>query len=245
VGCPSDPGRITCTNVTTSNLIAMAYVRSSYEFDGRVVGDYGPFADRYDIAVKVPEGATKEQIRLMWQNLLAERFKLKVHREPKEMQGYDLVVARGGPKMQQAAETPPPGDASPPSMTANGPVTIPHLGSDGFPELAPGPGRMMAMMGGKARWREAAATAEEIASMLSAQSRQPVIDATGLKGKYSFTLSWVAGLAENRAAIADASEPEGPTLIEAVQSQLGLRLEPKKVQVRILIVDHVEKPTEN
>jgi uncharacterized protein (TIGR03435 family) len=110
VGCPSDPGRITCTNITVSNLISMAYGLSRHEFEG-IGGGNGPSADRYEVAVRVPDGATKEQIKLMWQALLAERFKLKVHREPKEMLGYDLVVAKGGPKMQEVAETPPASDA--------------------------------------------------------------------------------------------------------------------------------------
>jgi uncharacterized protein (TIGR03435 family) len=112
------------------------------------------------------------------------------------------------------------------------------------------------MMGGKARWRQDAATTEGIASMLSTQLDQPVIDATGLNGKYAFTLSWVTGqLSAGRGAASagqseggspiEVSDPEGPTLVDAVQGQLGLRLEAKKVAVQILVVDHVEKPTEN
>jgi uncharacterized protein (TIGR03435 family) len=251
VGCPSDPGRIACTYMTVSALIWLAYEPSRLE---GITGDIGRFANRYDVYVKVPPGSTKEQIRLMWQNLLAERFKLKVHHEPKEVQGYDLVVAKGGPKMKEAAETPPASDSPPPTLVPTGAISAPHLGSDGFPELRPG--TTSAMVANKARWRQDAATPEGIATMLSSQLGQPVHDSTGLKGKYAVTLSWVTGppgagrgaaVAQPEAGspIAESSEPEGPTLIEALQSQLGLRLEPKKVTVQVLVVDHVEKPTEN
>ena len=250
MGCHRDPGRSVCTNIHVDWLISMAYGVSSDQISG-LSGDTGS----YEVAVKLPPGATREQIALMWQDLLAERFKLKVHRESKEVQGYALVVAKGGSKMQVAAEAQRATDAPPPSLAPAGPVTGPRLGSDGFPELRPG--MSMAMMGNKARWREAAATTERIASVLSAQMRQPVVDATGLEGKYAFTLSWVAGSLsagrgaaaagqpEGGALIADASDPDGQLLTDAIQSQLGLRLEPKKVPVQMLVVDHVEKPTEN
>ncbi len=86
VGCPSDPGRITCTNMNMANLVAMAYGIAHYQLAGLSPMD----TERYEIAVKVPEGATKDQIKQMWQNLLAERFKLAVHRETKEVPVYEL-----------------------------------------------------------------------------------------------------------------------------------------------------------
>ena len=79
VGCPSDPGRITCTNMNMANLVTMAYGIAHYQLAGIDPSDM----ERYEVAVKVREGATKDQIKLMWQNLLAERFKLAVHRETK------------------------------------------------------------------------------------------------------------------------------------------------------------------
>jgi uncharacterized protein (TIGR03435 family) len=113
------------------------------------------------------------------------------------------------------------------------------------------------MMNGKARWRASNETMEQLATMLGVQLGQPVKDATGMKGKYDFTLSWAnepfggrGGAmpgSEGGAPGASLAEPDnGPTLLQAIQSQLGVKLESKKTQVEILVVDHVEKvPTEN
>jgi uncharacterized protein (TIGR03435 family) len=247
VGCPGDPGRITCTNMNMANLVTMAYGIAHYQLSGLSPTDM----ERYEVAVKVPDGATKEQIKLMWQNLLKERFKLAVHRETKEVPVYELVVAKGGIKMQEALD-PPPADAPPPPRPESGPGPRMKLDKDGFPEL--GPGTSMAMMGGKARWRNNKATMKDVASMLAAQVGQPVTDATGLTGKYAFTLSWATGGGRPIAAptggdtpLAGMNDPdEGPTLFSAIQSQLGLKLEQKKGSIEMLVVDHVEKaPTEN
>jgi len=249
VGCPSDPGRITCTNMNMANLVTMAYGIAHYQLVGLSLGD----TDRYEVAVKVPEGATKDQIKLMWQNLLAERFKLAVHRETRQVTVYELSVARGGLKMKESVEEPPPAaDAPPLPPPANpGPRKL-TLGKDGFPEL--GPQTSMAMMGNKARWRAAKATSASIASMFAAQLGQPVTDATGLTGKYDFTLSWVTesrggnrGAAGSDPPLAGMDDSDaGPTLVQAIQSQLGLKLEQKKGPMEVIVVDHVERvPTEN
>jgi uncharacterized protein (TIGR03435 family) len=251
IGCPSDPGRIVCTNVTVGSLVTRAYGLSRLEFENTPALN----EERYEVAVKLPAGASGEQIRLMWQKLLAERFKLKAHRETRQVQGYNLSVAKGGPKILEGAEPSPPVNAPPPSMSPNAPVPEPpRLGADGFPEVGSRTG--VVGIGNKARWGARAVTMEQVASTLSLQLGQPVRDSTGLTGKYAFTLSWVtepsnsqatpsSGQPGGDASVIQASDPEGPDLIEAVQRQLGLRLEPMKVPVQVLIVDHVEKPTEN
>lgn len=246
VGCPADPGRITCTNMTMANLVTVAYGIAHYQ----LIGLDPTSRDRFEIAIKIPDGATKDEIKLMWQNLLADRFKLKVHRETREVPAYELSVAKGGPKLQESVEEPPPAADAP--RPAPGPGRGPKLGADGYPELGPGMG--MAMMNGKARWRAKKYTTEQLANMLGIQLGQPVANATGLEGKYDFELYWATG-GPRRAAIAgqsdggavpEATDSEGPTLIEAVQKQLGLKLQPKKSPVEVVIVDHVERvPTEN
>ena len=258
VGCQGgpaggDPGRITCTNINLANLVQMAYGISHYQLAGISPTDQ----DRYEIAVKLPEGTTKDQVGIMWQNLLAERFKLVTHREQRDVQRYELVIAKGGPKMQVAAEEPAPNPdkpaAPPPPDTA--PRTRMQLGKDGYPDLTPG--MSMAMMGNKARWHGIRQSAPQIAGMLSSQLGQPVSDATGLTQKYDFVLSWVTGPGGRGAAAASQSDgnspiaalgeaDEGPNLVTAVQSQLGLKLEQKKGTMEVLVVDHAEKaPIEN
>jgi uncharacterized protein (TIGR03435 family) len=260
VGCnggpgTKDPGMITCTNMNLANLVTMAYGIAHYLLSGLGIAD----SERFEIAAKPPEGATKEQVKLMWQNLLADRFKLKVHRENKEITGYELVVAKGGLKVKESAPPPPATDdaAAPAPPRPDGPPKF-HMGKDGFPELPAGRGPSMIIVNDRARWRASEATMEQLASMLGGQLGQPVKDATGLKAKYDFSLFWanesfsgsraaaVAG-PEGGAPVPGLIEPDpGPLLLQAIESQLGVKLEQKKTMVEILVVDHAEKvPTEN
>src|SRR6185369_276003 len=160
-----DPGRYTTENMSLSNLISTAYDLKRYQYSGPSWLD----GERFDIVAKVPEGATKEQFRVMLQNLLAERFKVAVHREKKEMQVYELLVAKGGLKIKESveepAETPPGGPAAgssgtaapppppPPPPGGGGPMPRFELDKEGFPILPrsfAGKGPMMIMMNGRA-----------------------------------------------------------------------------------------------
>ena len=274
----NDPGRYTCSFCNLSMLMTQAYDVAAYQLTIPAALNEG----RFEVTAKVPEGATKEQFRLMLQNLLAERFKMTVHREKKEAQVYELTVAKGGPKMQESEPEPAKepvtktGDAPAPPPPPPGGRDPSPMGADGFPVMPKArPGRPMMFMGmGRARMQATAESMEELAKMLSNQVAKPVTDATGLKGKYDFTLTWdgardifgfggglpiappppggsaASGLGTTGNAatpLAGASEMETqPTIFAALQSQLGLKLEQKKGQVDVIVVDHAEKvPTEN
>jgi uncharacterized protein (TIGR03435 family) len=99
-----DPTRFTGQYISLNSLIAMAYKVRPWELS--TPGWLR--TEMFDIAVTIPEGATREQFELMMQNLLAERFKLKFHREPREMPIYELVVAKGGPKLKESTNGPEP-----------------------------------------------------------------------------------------------------------------------------------------
>jgi uncharacterized protein (TIGR03435 family) len=253
VGCRGGPGskdpiQYTCQNMDLSGFVTIAYGTSYYQL---TAPDWMRTA-RFDLRAKVPEGASKDQFKLMLQSLLADRFKLAVHHETREIGKYDLVVARNGPKLKPAGEPQAPKDAPNEPPRAPGP---PQRDKDGYPILsASRPG--MAMMNGKARMYEPGITMEMLAGRLSGQMGKPVTDATGLQGKYEVSLYWSAEMmrappiaAPGGAPIPVASTPDGdsgPTLQQAVQDQLGLRLEPKKGPADFLVVDHMEKaPTEN
>jgi uncharacterized protein (TIGR03435 family) len=184
---------------------------------------------RFDVNARVPPGATRDQYHLMLQNLLAERFKLALHHETKEVTTYDLVVAKGGPKLKEAAvdpNAPDPGLQPPPSVPS------------------PPPGYTGPVYMGISRQ-----TMERLAAMLAAQLGLPVTDATGLKGHYDGgPLHWSPSGANLSASDAsdDAAVDSQPALLQAVQEQLGLKLLPKKGQIDVLVIDHIEKvPTEN
>jgi uncharacterized protein (TIGR03435 family) len=233
----SDPGLFTCTNYNLANLVSYAFDLRAYQFSG---ADYAD-RKRYNITAKVPPGTTKEQFKLMFQNLLVERFKLAYRYEKKESDVYDLVVTKGGLKMKES----PPADSTPQSTPQPARSRQVTLGADGYPDIPPvrRGGSAMYQMNGRARWASSETTMEDLVQGLSAFVGRPITDATGLKGKYDFTLSWVIG---SGVEVAASDNDAGPSLVEAVREQLGLKLEPKKGTVDVFVTDHVEKtPTEN
>jgi uncharacterized protein (TIGR03435 family) len=237
----SDPGTFRCLNCTLYSLVKTAYgIRFTFGFSGP---DWLQSL-RFDVSAKVAAGATKEAFQGMMQVLLSERFKLVVHREMKQMQVYELTVGKNGPKFKEAVPKDAPHDDDPPPAKLK-------RDSDGFPILTPG--MSMAMIPGRARVRSENQPIEWFTEMLSVQLQCPVLDATGLKANYDFTLSWAF---EDRSSASPpdiggappAAELESyiPSLITAVESQLGLKLQQRKGQAEVLVVDHMEKvPTEN
>lgn len=153
-----DPGRLVCGNMSAEVLILRAYGISSWQ----LTGPDWLRTTQFDITANVPARATKEQVAEMWRNLLAERFRLKVHHESRETPQFDLVVAKNGPKLKQA-----PDDGGPSKMGSLGrrrpDFTYLHL-----PKT----------------------TIAGLASTLSLQGNQPVNDMTGLTGNYDVELSW-------------------------------------------------------
>jgi uncharacterized protein (TIGR03435 family) len=223
----SDPGMFTCRNCSLYWVLADAYPIHGYDFSGP---DWLQ-NERFDFFAKIPAGATREEFQKMLQNLLAERFKLSVHRENRPMQVYELTVAKNGPKVKKSAPQEPSAEDA-----ASGP---PKRDADGFPILTRG--ISMAMIPGHARMQSESQPLTWFAEQLSQQLQMPVTDATGLAGNYDFTLSW--SWDEN---VPGAQATAQADLIRAVQSQLGFTLERKKGRWEVLVVDHMEKtPTEN
>jgi len=224
-----DPTRIDYHNISMSGLICHAYGIEYYQ----IVGPEWITMERYEIAARLPAGTSQEQFHLMLQNLLAERFKLRVHRDRKELPRYSLTVAKNGPRFKPHVNTPPPADGtSSDRPKASGPM---KTDGNGYPILDAG--TTMAMMNGRARIRYEDANIAMLAGMIAGQLRAPVNDETGLTGKYDFLLSWGVQAAESENA------PDLPT---AVQEQLGLKLERKKGTVDVIVIDQVERtPTGN
>ena len=265
-----DPGRINYPGVTLKYLLFTAYDVKPFQVSGPSIID----TERFDIVATMPPGTTKEQFRIMLQNLLAERFGLKMHRDSKEMAMYSLTVTKGGPKMKPS-QGEPTVEADAPFVPPPGPPGPPKMGADGFPDLLPvggRPGIFNIMMPGRAKMVAQWQSMHDLAERLSNQLSKPVVDETGLAGKYDFTLIYLpeqmtapmgmaapppppppAGGAGPVTGGGDGRGPGGtpdsepvPTLVAALQSQLGLKLDAKKGPVPIIVVDHVEKtPTDN
>ncbi len=237
VGCnggpgTKDPGLFTCTNMNVSNLVTRAYATDLYRVAGLEWTQ-----QMFEISARIPEGTTKEQFDVMLQNMLIDRFNLAVHHESREIVKYDLVVAKNGPKFKKAP------DASLVNPDAPKPPTGPNkitTDAAGMPVFAPGQAGM-AMNSKGARMFQPRMTMERLASQVGAQMGKPVSDATGLEGEYEVGLYWAPdSLSSNKPDAADPGDT-GPTLTQALQEQLGLRLEQKKGPVDFLVVDHVDK----
>ncbi len=243
----ADPGRWTCEHVPLGDLVRVAYDLRTFQVAGPPWMENAHFA----ITAKVPPGATLVDLRTMLQTLLGERFRMTVRREKKEVAGYELAVAKDGPKLR---ESPPLAEGEPeiPPPPKERPRVA--LGPDGYPLIPPGLAVTMTM-GFRARRQAIRESMETLARNLSGQIGKAVVDATGLKGKYDFTISWIydgpgapalPAPGADRSALPPAVDPTGPTIFRAVQEQLGLRLEAKKVAIDFLTVESAERtPIEN
>lgn len=240
----ADAGMLRYTNVSLKDCIRVAYRVKDFQVQGP---DWLGSA-RFDIVAKLPDGVSQDQVPEMLVSLLAERFKLTVHRESKEHAVYALVAAKGGPKLKPA-ETPAP-DAAP---AADGPR----------PPGAPPRGAMMMMMDpGGMHLKASSATLPGLAEAISRFCERPVVDKTGIAGQYDFDLVFAPETTRGMRALGDGHMPpppgDGPprgdseappekagTIYEAVQ-RYGLKLEPRKDNLDILTIDHIEKePTAN
>jgi uncharacterized protein (TIGR03435 family) len=249
----ADPTRISYTWVLVRRLLMTAFGVPLDQISGSdwVMGQDA----RFDIVANVDPGATKEQAAEMLLNLLKERFHLTFHREKKDFDMYALVVAKGGPKLKDAA----PADGPPPPPPQPGtPAPRPVLDRDGFPQLPAG--RTFAQGAGNNgvnRVTFRMSTPQGLLGMLGFDlGNARTVDKTGLTGKYDFTLEYsqsglpgLTGRGGLKAAppggAADTGDP-APDLFSALEKQLGLKLEKSKTQLDVVVIDHMDKtPTEN
>jgi uncharacterized protein (TIGR03435 family) len=202
-----DPRQLTCMYTPLSALLTTAYGLKRYQINGPNWLD----SERFDVVEKLPGETTKEQYRLMLQNLLAERFKLTLHHQTKELPMYALVVGKDGPKMKPSEEEPAGKDATsqdeapsaplPPPPTPPTPSPglpeRPKMDADGFPVLPPGMRKvtvnMMNAKTGRFRMLASHESMPHLAEMLGNRLGRPVMDETGLKGLYDFILEYAPG----------------------------------------------------
>jgi len=159
-----------------------------------------------------------------FQKLLTDRFQLKTHREDRVMPFYAIVAAKGGIKMKPSDE-----NSDVKQLGQSGPT---NSGVQGAPGIrVRGRGKIVAVR----------TTVEQLARYMtfarSDDIDRPVLNKTGLSGEYDFTLEWTPGIAPDDA--------DSPSLFTAIQEQLGLKLEPQKGPVEVMVIDHAELPSEN
>jgi uncharacterized protein (TIGR03435 family) len=263
-GSTSGPGQYAVTGFPLRAFIVNAYNLKGYEYSGPAWME----TEKYDIFAKVPPGTTKEQRAVMLQNLLVERFKIRLHHEQREGTVYDLVVAKGGPKLRPADADEKADPVAQPKWTFT---------PERFPVIPPGsrPWTVRTGLGGQMSLVTNKYSMLQLADSLSGELERPVYDKTGLTGDFAFLLHYLpiraatgipamqaAGIAAPAPAAparggsaASASDAPGaadldinvaPTLFSALQSQLGLKLEQRKALVDVVVIDSAEKvPIEN
>jgi uncharacterized protein (TIGR03435 family) len=259
-----DAGRVDIGLMSIADLIRTAYELKPYQ----VTGPDWMNSQRFDILAKMPEGATKEQVPAMLKTLLAERFKLTLHKESKEHSMYALVLGKGGLKLKESQpEAAAPPDAPPAN---NAPAIKMNSDGRGATVSTPGAGSVKSSIGadGMMHLELSKVSMARFAEVLSRFVDRPVVDATGLKGNYQVALDlsmtdMMRVARANGAAIPAmgpgggpvaaaggaaeaASDPGGGgSLFTAVQA-MGLKLDSRKEAIDVYVVDHVEKtPSEN
>jgi uncharacterized protein (TIGR03435 family) len=265
----SDPGRVTMTQMSLRQLIVKAWgLRGD---DLTVPAWMSQPTDFFTMTATMPADTSKERFQEMLQNLLIERFQVKLHHETRNFPGYELVVAEGGPKLRATAQEP--------NAEASDDISFRGFDADRFPILPPGPGVRSVTGKGEERARFQAQSMADLALQLgeylrgstNPDAKTPfprVADKTGLTGKYDFTLGfdcpWCQGLAglplSALANIPMAPPGEGatlpvtqdpgsgfPNLFTALEKQLGLKVvKTKDVPVDVVAIDSAEKvPTGN
>lgn len=230
-GVPVDPGANQVTispgtcqfgKTTLREIIAAAYAIPRKDFERLLVG--GPKwvdTDLFDIEAKAGRQHTQAELERMLQALLADRFGLRLHRDRRQLDGYSLVAAKEGSKMKLA-----------------------DAGS---------PGRVRTV--GVGSLTAVATPVERLAQMLTIVFGKSVVDETGLSGSYDFTLKWTPASSESspfgpippelRQRLDAPLDPLGPSIFTAVQEQLGLSLQPRKVPTELIVIDAAHHPTAN
>lgn len=256
-----DPIQLRGNRITLLNLIRTAY---DVPYD-QISGPGWLQTEVYDIDARVARGSTKDQLKLMLRNLLADRFRLSFHREPREFDVYVLSVWKNGAKLKPTtfpdAQPLRPGESPMP----------PNLGPDGFPILPPGrSGAIASQANGQTYWTfQSMPISVLIANIQSGLGRTTslttfapgrVVDQTGLAAKYDFKLRYSdtsqigdvlrpqpTGMPTSAEAAPEIQDPGGgPDLFTALEKQLGLKLTKGKSTFEVIVIDHSERiPIEN
>ena len=241
------PGRLTAPRITAFRLITWAYEPKACVLALGLISGQPDWVttDLYDFQATIPAGTpgygfqqlqdgAAPKLQEMLQTMLEDRFKLKFHREKKEMAAFDLVVATPGKIAPSKDQTPPPNPYS-----ERGALTGTLVSPDG----APAPGLMLL---GSGFWQGTSITVSALATGFGARTGRPVIDKTGLTGFFDIKVPIApdpnATPGQGRGARAGAGlSTEDAQILDA----LGLKLESSKTTVEVLVIDYIERPSEN
>jgi bla regulator protein blaR1 len=248
----SDDSHISTGGIFTADFPVATYIEFAYKLNpdqGKLMRTSLPkwaTTDAFEIHARSEnQNPTKDQMRLMMQSLLADRFKLAFHFETQQVPVLALTLikpGKTGPKLRPHADGPPCDAPAPPPASDRSekiPGVYPARCDEYDMEVTPG---HLVLLGSRNT------TMDLLAHSLNNIGRlgRPVVDRTELNGRFDFTMEWTPE--SNRHANADADaqpDSQGTTFLEAVKEQLGLKLESTKATMDILVIDHVERPSDN
>jgi len=200
------PGGLRMRDVTAATCIKWAYGVQ----DSQILGPRWLQSDHFDVTARTDSPTENEQMKLMMQKLLTDRFQLIFRREQREMKAYELKVAKAGHKLHESA-------------------------ADSVPD------RQNSAIGTVAR----AITMREFADFIAGPLNTPVMDATGLKGRYDFNLDFSTYIPTDEHAMKPDYIDGNSIIANALQGELGLKLDMRKTTVEVMVIERVEKPSEN
>src|SRR5687768_7408218 len=240
---PRPGGQWVSQNATFITLMRAAY--PDFRLPGQIVGGPGwTTADRFDINARAEGNPAPDVMNAMLRQLLADRFGLKVHTEPREVDVYVLVLARADGRLGPGLRKPAVDcEAREEARKKAGPAAAP-------PPLPPSPpkpgerpecGMMTMMTNGVQRLATGGTPVSAVGTAVQLTLERPVIDRTGLTGRWDIDLQFAG-----TGPLTTADTPDAPaSVFTAVQEQLGLKLEPRKEKMDVLVIDQVQMPTPN
>jgi uncharacterized protein (TIGR03435 family) len=240
VGVHIDGAMVRCNYLTLRNYLTMAYDVKDYQL---IAPDWMG-ADHFDIVAKRPDGSGDQDLRGMVASLLADRFKLVMHRETRDLPAYALVVGKGGLKIKELPPDAESADTGKVDVTAAGGGrggTVVNLGNGSY--ISYGLNKL------EAKKVNFPSLIDSLAKLVD----RPVVDMTDLKGRYDFTLEYsvdelrtmVRGFGADASRIPDMGGDPTISIFSSLEA-LGLKLEARKAPVEVVVIDHSEKtPTAN
>jgi uncharacterized protein (TIGR03435 family) len=242
------PDRFTTTNAPFRLLINAAYRLAGYQYIGLPA-----WSDRFDIAARAPEGTPADQMPLMLQSLLADRFKMVAHRETREAPIFALVVSRRdrrlGPRLTKSTMDCAPVRAQRQAAAGTrgpAPIRVPSVAAGERPVCS---ARMIARPGSSGGvvnvYTAGNSTMQALADFLAGYVGQHVVDRTDLPGEFDFDLEFLPQQSLSLSPRAAASLDDAASVFTALQEQLGLKLESTRGPVEFLIIERVERPVDD
>jgi uncharacterized protein (TIGR03435 family) len=250
-GVHIDGAQVRCVLLSLKDYLRMAYKVKDYQIQGP---DWMA-SERFDIVAKIPDGATAGQIPEMVGALLADRFQMKMHRDSKEFAVYGLVVGKDGPKLKASpADSPSEG-----ADAGKGTVNVVAAASTTGTVIDLGKGSSISISYTNNRIEGKKVTVAGFADMLARFTDKPVVDMTQIQGTYDFALEFspedframiiraavIAGAVLPPEALKLLDSAPGDSMPNALET-VGLKLEPRKAPLEVLVIDRMEKaPSDN